>query len=142
MFFCMFCAISSSIFAQDEITWEFDYNSDSSKVLMQATLKKDWHLYSQHIDENAGPVATTFSFEENNHITFSDSVFEPAGEAVYDKNFLSDLTLLSDEVIFTQKIKVEKETFLKGNILYMICNDEGCLPPSVTNFEIKVYPTN
>lgn len=141
-FFCMFFLLNTSILAQEEIMWEFDYNADSNQVNLKASLKEHWHLYSQHIDENAGPVATTFTFEENENITLIDSVREPKGEEVYDDNFLSTLTLLSDEVLFIQKLNVEKNTVLKGKVLYMVCDDKGCLPPSVTPFEIKVNPTN
>lgn len=141
-FFCMFFLLNTSILAQEEIMWKFEYKADSNQVNMKASLKEHWHLYSQHTDENAGPVATTFTFEENEHITLIDSLTEPPGEEVYDENFLSTLTLLSDEVLFTQKLKVKKDTVLKGKVLYMICDDKGCLPPSVTPLEIKVYPTN
>lgn len=126
-------------FAQDEIKWEFTFNETEKELNYTANLAEGWHVYSQFLNENSGPVATDFSINANDSVVVSKKVREPQGIKVFDKNFNAKITYFSNSVVFRQKVKKIKETtILSGNVLYMICNDSGCLPPEVIDFSIKV----
>ena len=125
--------------SQDEIKWEFNYDTNAQQLSYKANLKEGWHIYSQFIDENSGPVANTFDLEENDLIEVSKEIEEPEGVTIFDKNFGSEITYFSDEVVFYQKVsKIYNSTTVKGSVLYMICNDEGCLPPEVVEFKTEI----
>jgi len=125
-------------FSQDEVKWSFSYNSDASCALFSAELKDGWHLYSQFIDEDLGPIPTTFDFLDNANLSRIELVKESNVKTVYDENFGGDLGILEGKAIFSQQILVKESTILKGTVLYMVCNDKGCLPPGVEEFEIEI----
>lgn len=138
---CIFICCLLSVFqliGQDQITWGFEYNAKEEQLEFKASLKKGWHIYSQFLDENAGPIATTFELEANKAIVFEGITQEPKGEEVYDKNFGSVITYFSDEVTFYQAVSVNQSVVVKGSVLFMICDDNGCLPPDLIEFEIPV----
>lgn len=126
--------------AQNEISWNFSFNKENQELVFKATLSDGWHIYSQFLDKNEGPVATTFKFDENDKIEQIENVQEPEGEIVYDENFASEITYFSNEVSFIQPITTKEKTKVTGSVLYMICDDNGCLPPDVKEFSIKVIP--
>lgn len=137
LFLLLFAPLS--ILGQGEIEWSFEYDSDRKELLYTAQLADGWHLYSQFIDENSGPVATAFKLEKNDSIVLAKKIKEPKGQTVFDKNFNSEITYFSEEVKFTQKInKVIEPTTVRGNVLFMVCDDNGCLPPDVIEFEIEI----
>ena len=135
----LFLSLFHFLNAQNEISWTFVFDENEEQLVMIAKLKENWHLYSQYIDENAGPVATTFTFDENDEVDFVGKVEEPIGNEVYDKNFGTYITYFSDEVVFKQNLqKVNEKTSVKGSVLYMVCDDSSCLPPDVVDFEIEI----
>lgn len=124
--------------SQDHISWDFGFDASSQKVQLKASLDHGWHLYSQNLMENAGPVATSFVFEKNNALKLKSKVQEPPTIEKFDMNFESTVNYFENEVVFTQQVKLKKETVLKGTVTYMICNEVMCLPPVDQQFEIKL----
>ena len=124
--------------SQDVVKWTFHY--DESKEIFSATAKIDagWHLYSQKVDEYAGPVPTEFVFEELEGVKIVGDVKEPKPISSFDPNFDSDVLYFEHEVIFTQKIKLESNQQIKGFVTYMVCNDTMCLPPVDEEFTITI----
>ena len=61
-------------------------------------------------------------------------------EKKFDKNFNADIAYFSNKVQFVQSVilKVASKTKLTGEIEYMVCNDERCLPPTKVPFEITI----
>ena len=123
---------------QDEIKWSFQFNRAENSIEFKAELKEHWHLYSQHIDEQLGPIPTEFKFEENTSLERIGEIEEQAVKTIFDENFGGQLDILEGTAIFTQKIKWLTPTILRGSILYMLCNDKGCLPPDVIDFEVEL----
>jgi thiol:disulfide interchange protein DsbD len=137
--FVLSLLFASTVKGQDEINWEITFDEDKKELKYIASLAKGWHVYSQYLDENAGPVATEFTFEPNKALRLSKKIREPEGEKVFDKNFNAEITYFSDQVVFQQKVKrIEENTTLTGSVLYMVCNDSGCLPPAVKEFNINI----
>lgn len=135
--FVVYC--SSEVNCQDEISWESNYDQESNEIILKAKLSDGWHIYSQNIDEDAGPIPTTIEFSPNELVVLGKKIAEPEGKTVFDKNFNSTITYFDKEVQFVNKVrKIKKNTSINGSVLFMICNDEGCLPPDVYEFEIEI----
>ncbi len=125
-------------FGQEKVQWSYIYNPAEGEVQMKAEIAEGWHLYSQHIDNEIGPVPTSFDFQENPLIVFVGSVVEPESIKEYDPNFEGELNFFKDEVTFVQKIKADKATSVVGTVTYMVCNDVMCLPPTDEIFRIDI----
>lgn len=124
--------------SQDKVTWNSSYDSSQSEVIIHANIEEGWHLYSQFLESDLGPIPTEIVFEKNKNVIFSEKTNEPAPKVSYDQNFGGDLSYFESEVKFTNKIEVKNPTFVKGFIVYMICSDEMCLPPTEEKFEIEI----
>lgn len=57
-------------FGQDKVTWSASYNADDSTIVLHADIAEGWHLYSQNLDNDMGPIPTEISFEENKLVEF------------------------------------------------------------------------
>jgi thiol:disulfide interchange protein DsbD len=51
-------------FSQEKVTWENKYNQKTKSIEMTATIAEGWHLYSQLVENEIGPVPTSFVFSE------------------------------------------------------------------------------
>lgn len=130
--------ISNFTFSQENVSWSFLYDISNESIVIEADIAEGWHLYSQNIDQNVGPVPTTFEFIENSAINIVGKTTEPQSITKFDENFGGELSFFEGKVIFNQKIKVLNSAIQKGIITYMICNDEICLPPKEVEFEVVI----
>lgn len=114
----------------------------NGEVELQITAKIDegWHLYAQHLDRDDGPIATEFSFEKSDFYKLIGPVVEPTPKTEYDPNFAMDLNYFDKKVSFTQKIKVlkEEEFTLIGEVYFMVCDAEKCLPPEGIELKFEI----
>lgn len=133
----IFCLFSVYAMSQNEIEWDVNFNEANNELRMNAHLSDGWHIYSQFMDENAGPIPTSFEITGED-IGLIGKVEEPEPTEVYDENFGSDIAYFSDEAIFIQKLKKDSKGIVNIEVVYMLCNDEGCLPPTVSKFEIEI----
>lgn len=130
--------ISNFTFSQENVSWSLHYDNSSESIMIEADIAEGWHLYSQNIDENVGPIPTSFEFMGNTEIQILGKTTEPQSITKYDENFGGELSFFEDKVVFNQKVKVSNSTILKGIVTYMICNDEICLPPKEVEFEVII----
>ncbi len=121
------------------VTWKFKLNdlpSAEKEIIFTAVAEKGWHLYDQNLPEG-GPVSTTFSFET---LKGAELIGKPVASMkpteVYDELFAMKLRWYPGSVSFTQKIKVTDPAKFKvgGEVEFMACNDETCLPPERVAF--------
>lgn len=129
---------SAQIF--DPVKWSFKADRISeteAKLVFTATIEKGWHLYSQHLDEG-GPIPTTFTFQELGSAKLKGAVSEGEGHTEMDPNFQMELKYFENKAEFVQTIEVRNATVIKGELEFMVCNDERCLPPDYVPFEFKV----
>lgn len=125
-------------YSQDVVKWEFAYNSQTGNVEMKASIKEGWHLYSQFVSNDVGPVPTTFTFKTSNDIQLKGAVSEPKPIQKYDENFEAMLDFFEGEVVFTQQLSYKKATTLEGSVTFMVCDDTMCLPPVDKTFTIQL----
>lgn len=128
--------LTSSTFAQKEVEWEFSVVDN--EFVAHATIAEGWHLYSQHISNELGPIPTSFRFEQQEGVKFVGKTMEPESLKEYDENFEGELNFFKEEVSFKQKFKVTQDAKIAGGVTYMICNDTMCLPPTEELFTLPI----
>lgn len=134
----LFVFMISLSFGQEKVEWSYSFDSESSTIQVKAGIAEGWHLYSQYIENEIGPIPTSITFEENEDYVIVGKTIEPESLKEYDPNFEGDLNFFKDEVVFTQKIKLEKSTTVNGVVTFMVCNDTMCLPPTDIEFSITI----
>jgi hypothetical protein len=108
-------------------------------VFLKASIGAGWHIYSQNV-KDGGPIKTSFTFAKSKDYTLVGKTIEPKPITKFEKAFNMNVSFFENEVIFTQKIKLKSAnvTAIKGQLEYMTCNDQKCLPPDDVNFIIPV----
>jgi len=124
--------------AQDEVKWSGSYNQATKQVELKAEIKEGWHLYSQFIQNDVGPVPTTFSFQSSDDFQLKGAVVEPAAIQKYDPNFEATLNFFEKEVVFKQHIQPGKASSLEVTVTFMVCNETMCLPPVDQKIKISI----
>lgn len=141
------CLLHFAAFAQidNPVHWTFKASpAGENKVDISATAQIDegWHLYSQFL-KDGGPVPTSFQFTNTESYHLVDSVTEsPAATSGYDSTF--EMTILYHEksVTFKQLVTyTDPAARIKGQVHYMVCSGQKCLPPTDVDFEVAVDPT-
>jgi hypothetical protein len=130
--------ISTLSFGQSKIQWGYSYNKEQKAIEIEATIADGWHLYSQHINNEIGPVPTSFLFTENAQIKVIGQVTEPLPIQKYDENFEALLDFFEGKVVFIQRVATKGNTTISGSVTYMLCNETMCLPPIEELFEIPI----
>ena len=134
---CLVCFVQAQILTP--VTWKIhldDTGASEKSIVFTATADKGWHLYDMNLPEG-GPISTSFTFET---LTGAELIGSPtasvAPTTVYDEQFAMNLRWYPGTVSFTQKFKVTDAAKFKmeGQIEFMACNDETCLPPDQIDF--------
>lgn len=106
------------------------------EIVFTATADKGWHLYDMNLPEG-GPVSTSFTLETlNGAELIGQPVPSVKPTTVYDEQFAMNLRWYPGTVSFIQKLKVTDPAKFKveGEVEFMACNDETCLPPDQIPF--------
>lgn len=130
-------SIQAQIF--DPVKWSFEFKdlpSAEKEIIFKANIDDGWHMYDMNLPEG-GPVSTSISFEV---LHGAELIGKPVASVqpteIFDKNFNMNIRQYEKTVSFTQKIKVidYKKFKVSGEVEYMVCNDETCLPPERVPF--------
>ncbi len=132
----LFCVFLS--FGQEKVTWEFSYDDGTNTIKIHADIEDGWHLYSQKLDNEFGPIPTNFEFVPNENYNLVGTTEEPTPIKEYDDNFEGEMNFFKDEVVFTQKIENVDASTINGVVTYMVCNDVMCMPPVDLEFTITI----
>ena len=135
-FLCFFIFANAQIF--DPIKWSFstkDISESEKELVFTAKIDNGWHLYGLQLPEG-GPIATEFNFTS---IKGAKLIGKPKASRSpifkYDALFDMELNWYDDDVSFTQTIQLTENDFsIKGEVRYMGCNDENCMPPTPEDF--------
>ncbi|KGN70751.1 cytochrome c biogenesis protein CcdA [Porphyromonas sp. COT-108 OH1349] len=126
----------------DAVKWDIsisDIADGKARISFTAKMKSGWHVYDMNLPEG-GPSSTEFLFDTLAGMTLSGEVAPDRKPLdVFDKNFEMNLRWYADEVIFTQELNVEDPENYKvsGEVFFMACNDESCLPPERVEFNFE-----
>lgn len=114
-------------------------NEQEFDLIITASIDEGWNVYSQFLEEG-GPIPTSFIFEEGAHYEIVGKVKESGKKKEgYDDLFGMDVVKFYEKAIFTQRVKVTDTSLpIMGELEFMTCDDERCLPPAVEKFSIQV----
>jgi len=135
--------LTINVFSQiyEPVKWSFKLNTTSATtadIQLKATIDEGWHLYGLNIPQG-GPKATSIVFDNIKNAEKIGEIQAPSKlHKAHDVNFDMDLNWYADEAIFVQKIKFKDPSSVKinGYVEFMSCNDESCLPPTKTAFNL------
>lgn len=141
LLFLSFFTFSMTLQVVDPVSWDYrvEQADDEATLILDATVDKPWHMYSQYLDEG-GPVATTFEFEKSDKYELVGKTNEGETIGIYDPNFRMDLSYFKGDCSFDQKIKIKSASdfIISGWLEFMVCNDKECLPPEMVDFQFSV----
>lgn len=127
----------------DPVSWSFaktELEGGIYDLKFTADIEEPWHMYAI-VQKNAGPIATNFSFSENENIEILKKLTELTPAKIkFDEGFQFDVGTYHQKAEFSIKVKVlgsEDVKFL-GSIEYQCCDDETCLPPFTKDFSFKL----
>ena len=121
--------VSTFSFSQEKVNWQIDFNNSLNVIEITADIAQGWHLYSQNINPEVGPIPTQFKFSENKLVELVGKTEEGTPIEKIDENFEAKLTFFEGKSIFKQKINLKASTILELHVTFMVCNDVMCLPP-------------
>ena len=141
--FILLCLVLFGAYAQAQIfepvKWSFEFNdlpSAEKEIVFKAVIDKGWYVYDMNLPEG-GPIPTSISFD---NIQGAELIDKPVPSVTpvtkYDEQFEMTIRSYANTVSFTQKIKVTdyKKFKVSGEVEFMVCNDETCLPPERVPF--------
>ena len=137
--------ISFSVLGQNPVKWSFtskDAGNCQVDLVFTGSIEDGWYTYSQFLESEDGPVATSITFNAGPGYKLIGKAKE-SGEIikVHDKVFDMNLTKFKHKAILTQRVEVKDPSKpITGYISYMTCNDEMCLPPKDVDFSFKIGP--
>lgn len=125
------------------VKWEAVYkskNNNEGEIIITAKIEKGWHIYSQNISPDAGPIPTSFIVSPGNNFELASKILETNPIEIHDKAFDAKLMIFEEKGIFTQKIKLKN---IKGfnsiiKVEFMVCNDMQCLPPKTVDIAVNI----
>lgn len=135
--------LTQTLIAQNPVKWSFttkDAGNCKVDLIFTGIIDDGWYTYSQFLESEEGPVATTFTFNPGSNYKLVGKAKE-GGDIikVHDKVFDMNLTKFKHKAVFTQEIEVKDPSKpVSGYINYMVCNDEMCLPPKDVDFSFKI----
>src|SRR5436190_17671093 len=108
------------------VKWTFTVQQENgeTELVFKATIKEGFHVYSQDISPDAGPIPTSFTFEPAKTYELSGKVTEGKAIEVFDQNFGVNLKYFSGETVFRQKVKVKgtAPVVITGIVTFMVCD--------------------
>ena len=138
-------AFASAVSAQKltPITWDASVtanSTDNATVTISAKIEKGWHLYGFNLPDD-GPNSTSIVLNLPEGVT-ADGEITPSRQPVekFDPIFSLKLAWWDADVTFTQKLKITdgKTHEIDGYVYFQGCNDQTCISPSKTPFNISV----
>ena len=134
--------IQAQIYNPVKWTTSVEKVSDSQfDLVAKATIENHWHLYSQFLGGDDGPIPTTFSFKDSlNTFQLIGKTTEGEGHTEHDKVFNMVIKYFEKEAVFKQRINLltDKELVLNEVVNFMVCDDSNCLPPTDVNLKFTV----
>lgn len=131
------------LMAQDNwdklVTWEATYDQEQSAIIITADIEKDWVIYSQFTDPE-GPIPLKFDFTSAEGVVYMDGVKELTEPiTIMSEMFGVEVIKFKEKASFSQEIKLSTDkAVIKGEVTFMACDSEKCLPPKTIPFEVKI----
>ena len=126
----------------EPVQWSFTaekVNDKEYNINLSANIADGWFVYSQHLEAD-GPVPTTIKFDQHPSLQLKGSTTEEGQKKEgFDQVFGMNIVKYTKTAHFSQKIIVKGNVeSLKGQLRYMTCNGEMCMPPKDVNFNVNL----
>lgn len=121
------------------VKWKFESEklaNGNFKIKAIASIDKDWHVYSIHLPKDDGPVASELNMLSGDYELVGETKETGELHKEYDPNFMMELSFFSDKVIIEREIKATSDKPITGEIYFMCCDAEMCLPPEGIEFSL------
>lgn len=128
---------------QEHAQWNFAVEkiaNNKIQLILESKLDSGWHIYSSDM-EDGGPQKTIVKIETGNSFRVTDNTIEDGNlTEKFDSSFNIVLRYYPQKAVFKKEIDVTNGTpfTIRGNVSYMLCTDEVCLPPTEKEFSINV----
>lgn len=130
--------------AQDEgVTWKTSVKhmeGDLYEIVFKATIRPGYHLYDLGPYEDEYINVTEFEFDPSQSVIPEGKPYhitKPVKK--FDEVFGLEIGYFYNTAEFGQKVRLKgREGTLTGLVIWAICDDTSCLPPSDTEFEVKI----
>lgn len=127
----------------DPVKWEFDYKAVSDTefdLIFKAKMEPQWAIYSQYLDNDDGPIPTSFQYDQGGHFKLVGKCAETGYKKEgFDPIFEMNVVKYLKNAEFTQRVKVsDLSKPLTGYLTFMTCDDERCLPPTDVDFSFTL----
>lgn len=127
-----------------QIQWKFTSKKITDSLFeihLSASIQDGWHVYSQIQPQESIVDPIEIKFDETPEIQFLGGVKE-IGNKEFRESKVAGIKSCEFKsfVDFVQTIKTSKSSpiSLKGNITFMLCSEEQCLPPETKVFKIQI----
>ena len=132
-----------SIFSQNPTSWRVESNDIGEnlfEVKIIADIDEGWHLYSQYLESDEGPLSTYITYETGDFFETIDKTTEIGVETHFDPVWEMEISFFSHTATFIQKVKTlnPDSSIFRGNVNFMVCDDKECLPPDDFSFVIDL----
>jgi thiol:disulfide interchange protein len=127
----------------EPVKWSTSYeaiNDQEYNLIFTATIDPGWAIYSQYLEDEDGPIPTSFQYDEEGHFELIGKNEETGNrKEAFDPIFEMNVIKFTKKAIFTQKVKAtDLSKPITGYLTYMTCDDERCLPPTDFDFSFQL----
>ncbi|MBD2699597.1 thioredoxin family protein [Spirosoma sp. BT702] len=134
-----FSAVAIAQLQKDPTSWSVIPPKNTAKVgeiveiRIQAAIDNGWHIYSNDLDPNIGPIPTSFKFTTSDAWQTIGSAKPIGVEEVFVQVWGAKVRQFANKAVFIQKVKILKPNpSFRATAEYMACSDKDgtCLPPA------------
>lgn len=140
LFSCIAVSAWTQIYTPVKWTTELKDNGDGTySFIANAKIDEGYWVYSEYLENEDGPIATTVNFDKSDHFKLIGKATESDNaKKVFDKTFEMEVVKFMHTYTITQKLKIiDPSQPITGYINYMTCNNDRCLPPVDVDFNLK-----
>ncbi|MCF6404109.1 protein-disulfide reductase DsbD N-terminal domain-containing protein [Chitinophaga filiformis] len=123
------------------VKWSYAAKKTSATeatIYIKATMEQGWHIYALDTPEE-GPVRTSIAFTPDESYQLKGTLLQPQPVTKMEQQFGKEVKYFEKTVVFQQKIKLQAgSTTVKGDITFMVCSDQQCLPPGTIPFSVDI----
>lgn len=138
----VFFTLSLNAQVLDPVKWSTSYEhveGNEYNLIFTAKIEDGWTIYSQYLENDDGPVRTSFNFDPGAFEMIGKTKEEGKKKEGYDKLFDMNVIKFSKNATFTQRVKVDDLSKpIVGYLEYMTCDDSKCLPPTEVDFNFQL----
>lgn len=111
-------------------SWTFDASQkelqtgDEIELIFKAKIDENWYMYSSDVAEDAGPIATEITFEQNGTFEAIGGLTPVEPKEKFDETFESDVTYFDKTAEFRQKVRILSSDYkISGVLDFQTCSD-------------------